>query len=150
MIQRIQTVFLFISFVLTGLLFFIPFANLITSEVYSFSLFGISSGKSEEVLKQPYGLTVLGALTTLLIFVIIFLFKKRKLQMTLTLIAIILSLALNAAMYYLTDQYHLMLTAGIKYSVVFVFPIIAAVLLFLAYRSIKKDEKLVRSLDRLR
>lgn len=150
MIQRIQTLFLFIAFVLVGLLFFIPFANLVTNEIYRFSLLGISSGKTEAAVHQPYGLTVLGAVNTLLIFVIIFLYKKRKLQITLTIIAIILSLALNAAMYYLTDQYHLILTAGIKYSAVFVFPLIAAVLLFLAYRSIKKDEKLIRSLDRLR
>lgn len=150
MIQRIQTVYLFVAFIFIGLLFFIPFASLISNVVYSFSLAGVTSLNSEEVIQQPYWLTALGAATALLVFIIIFLYKNRKLQMKLTVISILLSLALNAAMYYLTDSSSTQLTAQVRYTAAFIFPVISSILLILAYRGIRKDENLIKSLDRIR
>lgn len=150
MIQRIQTVFLLAAFVFTVLLFFVPFTSLISDLVYNFSLNGITSTKVAEQIQQPVWLTLFGLVNSLIILVTIFLFKNRRLQMKLTLLATLLSFGLNAAMYFLTDRYHTLLSAEVNYKISFIFPLIAAILLFLAYRSIRKDENLIRSLDRLR
>lgn len=147
MIQRIQTVFLFVAFVLVGLLFYVPFATLISDQVYSVLLTGITTVQS---VHQPYWLTALGGISALLILIIIFLFKNRKLQMKLTLFAILLLLLLNGAMFLVSDKYKNLLSAEINFSAVFVLPLIAAIFLFLAYRGIKRDEQLIKSLDRLR
>lgn len=150
MIQRIQTVYLFVAFILLGLLFLIPFASLISNVVYSLSLTGISSLKSEEVFQQPYWLSALGGATALLVFITIFMYKNRKLQMKLTVVAILLSLALNGAMYYLADSLSTQLSAQVRYAAAFIFPVISSILLILAYRGIRKDENLIKSLDRIR
>ena len=150
MIQRIQTVYLFVAFILLGFLFFIPFASLVSNVVYSFSLVGISSLNSEEVFQQPYWLSALGGATALLVFITIFMYKNRKLQMKLTVVAILLSLALNGAMYYLTDSFSSQFAAQVRYTVAFIFPVISSILLILAYRGIRKDENLIKSLDRIR
>ena len=150
MIQRIQTVFLLAALILIGCLFFIPFADLTATGVYNFSLKGIASTSPGEVFQQPYWLTVMGLVNTVLVFVVIFLYKNRKLQMNLTIVSLLLAVALNGAMYFLAGKYQDILKAEVKYNVVFVFPVIAAILLIMAYRYIRKDELLIKSLDRLR
>ncbi len=150
MIQRIQTVFLFNAFILTGLVFFMPFASLISNEVYKISFLGITSVKAIENIQQPLILTIVGSIVTTLIFVVIFLYKNRKFQMNLTIISILLLIGLNIYMYFILSKYQTELAAEIKYNISFIFPVISAILLILAYRGINKDEKLVRSLDRLR
>lgn len=149
MIQRIQTVFLLFAFLLTGILFFVPFASFLPGNGYGLSLSGIEITGNIKV-KQPEWLIFLGSATLTLIFGTIFLFKKRKMQMRLTIAAIIMALGLNAYMYLVVQHYHSLLNAEIKYGFVFVFPLISAILLWLAYRAINKDEQLIRSLDRLR
>ena len=126
MIQRIQTVYLFFAFCLIVTLVFIPF--------YSSSSFmmGFNAGWFAVV-----------ALSTI---VAIFLFKKRKIQIRIC-YAMILSLILTYIIYLLVNFESLSLT-GMNYT--FVFPFIAIIFIYLALRGIKKDEKLIRSLDRLR
>jgi LPXTG-motif cell wall-anchored protein len=150
MIQRIQTVFFFFAFVFVGLLFFMPFSGFISGMGYNLSLMGIAGPDGVAQIQQPYWLTTLGAVELILILIIIFLYKKRKLQMKLTLVALVTALLLNGAMYWVTNNYKIVLASEPSYKAVFVFPAIAAILLFLAHRSINKDERLIKSLDRLR
>jgi predicted ferric reductase len=75
----------------------------------------------------------------------IFLYKKRKLQSRLAILAILLSL-LNIYLYY---KQTLKFTNG-NYSLTSILTFLIPVFLFLAVRGISRDEKLVKSLNRLR
>jgi hypothetical protein len=74
-----------------------------------------------------------------------FLYKKRKIQLRVTIIALLLSL-LNIYLYY---RQTLKFTHG-EYALTAVIALLVPVLLFLAIRGISRDEKLVKSLNRLR
>jgi hypothetical protein len=75
----------------------------------------------------------------------IFLYKNRKLQLRIVIVAILLSL-LNIYLYY---KQTLQFSHGF-YALTSVLVFVIPVFLFLAARGIGRDEKLVKSLDRLR
>jgi hypothetical protein len=79
--------------------------------------------------------------------VLIFLYKDRKMQMRLTIVALLLSL-LNIYLYYNETKKFIAAESSLDLTCVFVFAI--PILLFLAFRGIYKDQKLVKSMDRLR
>ncbi|MDE5561821.1 MAG: DUF4293 domain-containing protein [Bacteroidaceae bacterium] len=128
MIQRIQTVYLFVCFVLTGVcLYFEMIAEM-----------------------HPWALTAIMGLTGVLEFFGIFLFRRRALQMRLCTFCIILLLGWYAALvafsYILGDG----LVGEFRPRPWAAIPAINAILLYLAFRGILHDEMLVKSLDRLR
>lgn len=147
MIQRIQTIYLFLASLLAAfLVFYNPHlwrARLVNNNYHYFS------GQSD------YKYFALTMIIILLAFVSIFLFKKRKLQFRLTLLNFFLSLGLIALQYFLIRQMETelmtnqMLGTATYLPYAFI-PIPIVVLLFLAARGIRKDEKLIKSLDRLR
>lgn len=75
----------------------------------------------------------------------IFLYKNRKLQLRIAIVAILLSL-LNIYLYY---KQTLRFSHGF-YALTSVLVFVIPIFLFLAARGIGRDEKLVKSLDRLR
>jgi peptidoglycan/LPS O-acetylase OafA/YrhL len=81
----------------------------------------------------------------------VFLFKKRPLQGRIAIIGVILSVAAIALEVWKIDSYKssVTITKG-NYAWGGLLPFLMAVLLILAARGIYKDEKLVKSLDRLR
>ncbi|WP_343707186.1 DUF4293 domain-containing protein [Flavobacterium sp.] len=136
MIQRIQTVYLFLAFASTGILMlFVP-------------LWTTSAGKLFFFMQdQLY--TVLLGLTTMLSIISIISFKKRQNQFVLNRLNIILNLILLGLFVYRS----LNLSGGTEVSekgIGMFMPIVAIVLLVLANKAIKKDEDLVKSVDRLR
>jgi FtsH-binding integral membrane protein len=126
MIQRIQTVYLFFAFCLIATLVFIPFYSSTSS------IMGFNSG--------CFTVIALSAIIT------IFLFKKRNLQIRIC-YAMILSLVIAYIIYFIVNFSSLSLS---ELNYTFLFPFIAIILIYLAIIGIKKDEKLIRSLDRLR
>jgi hypothetical protein len=150
MIQRIQTIFLLGAMAAILGLFYLDIAVLNSKEVTLFNLNGyhlfntsVADSNSQIWLKVAgYGLA-------LLILITIFLFKNRKLQMKLCFINIILALGLNGLIYYL-PRHHYIISTDISYQYPVLFPIVAVILLFMAYRAILKDHRLIKSLDRLR
>jgi hypothetical protein len=62
----------------------------------------------------------------------------------------VIEIVLNGALFLVVNNYKTILASELVYKIGFIFPLIAAVFLFLAYRSINKDEQLIKSLDRLR
>jgi len=80
-------------------------------------------------------------------FVLIFFYKDRKTQMRITLAALLVSL-LNIYLYYSETKKFVALESSLDLTCVFVFAI--PVLLFLAFRGIYKDQKLIKSMNRLR
>ena len=77
----------------------------------------------------------------------IFLYKNRKMQLRIVLITLLVSI-LNLVLFFM--QTKKFAPGEGSYSLTAVFAIFIPILLFFAVRGIRRDEKLVKSLDRLR
>jgi hypothetical protein len=147
MIQRIQSVYLFISIVLTGLLFLLPFAEIAQDgAIYLFNFKGILL---EDVLKAngmviPVLLVVIMALHGLAISS----FKNRARQTRVVVFAILALVVLVGLFIYFT--YLSFSGALVSFKFGAFLPLVAIVVDYLAIRAIGKDEALIRSIDRIR
>ncbi len=144
MIQRIQSLFLVVAATALALLFKYPLAK---SDVATAQLF---SDRQFNIQDHPVMLILSGA-GMLLAIVTIFLFKNRTLQIKLSNLVVVLSilLVIVAAALFLNDTKN-MGTVSIEDALGAYLPLVAIVFGILAGRFIKKDERLVRSADRLR
>ena len=138
MLQRIQTVYLILAFVVTGvLLFFMPLWTLNTGKPFYF------------MQDQVY--SVLLALSTMLTIVSIISFKKRQNQFVMNRLNIILNLILLGLFLYRSLNLSGETVNAVSEKGIGMFmPIVSIMLLVLANKAIKKDEDLVKSVDRLR
>jgi len=147
MLQRIQTVYLLIAALLLGMLFLYPLADLsVGSEIYRFSIEGIFKGTEKVFNGLP--LFIFLSLIMLLHLYVIFSFKKRIRQMRVLGFTIILLVGLFGLFFYFA--YAGFEGATVSFKIPVVFPVVAAILDYLAIRNIGKDEALIRSIDRLR
>ncbi|HEV8284488.1 MAG TPA: DUF4293 domain-containing protein [Chitinophagaceae bacterium] len=139
MIQRLQTVWLFLASVFAFMTFKFPF--------YSGNIIG--KDNQMELKKFIASFDILTLIITSVLglgcFIIIFLFKNRKLQFRLTIAMLVLSI-LNLIVYF--SKLGEFLKGELSFAAVFALAI--PLFLFLAARGIWKDEKLVKSLNRLR
>lgn len=91
-----------------------------------------------------------------LALICIFLFKNRKLQFRLTIINILFSIGAVVLQYFkVQDHANKLVAAGLQivsatYLPAAFLPVLILIFLYLAARGIYKDEKLIKSLDRLR
>jgi hypothetical protein len=143
MIQRVQTVYLLITAIISGVLIFV--FNLWKS--IEKSIFALDLLKSESnVLKL---IPVLFLVSAMLAFVAIFIFKNRKLQFVIGRLTILINLILLGLLIYVSLTLPGEASVSEKGIGMFI-PILAILLLVLANKAIKKDEDLVKSVDRLR
>lgn len=154
MIQRIQTVYLLIATLLVGLFFFLPFASFVIEpdmSVFHLSVKGlIPDANTAKPLFRAMPLLVLVSLIIISDIFTIAIFKRRMLQIKLCILNIFLLVGLQGIMFYFVSVSKHQLGSHTSYSFIFVFPLISAILTYLAIRRIAKDEALVRSMDRLR
>ena len=140
MLQRIQTIYLFIAFIATGVL---PFV---------FPLWTTQNGEHYYFIKNLAYVALFGFSTTLSVISILT-FKKRKKQFVMGRLNIILNLILLGLFIYqslnLSGEKDTALVFSEK-GIGMVLPIVSIVFLSLANKAIKKDEDLVKSVDRLR
>ena len=137
MIQRIQTIYLLLAFVLTGILpFFIPLWTMTDGSAYFF------------MQNQVY-VVALGLSTTLSLLSIVS-YKKRQNQFVIDRLNIILNLILLGLFVYRSLNLSGETITVSEKGIGMFLPIVAIVLLVLANKAIKKDEDLVKSVDRLR
>ena len=150
MIQRIQTIYLLGIIALLVLCFYFPFAEFIDAAGHNdwYSLKGLSSGKAGKSFSQI--LTFAAGLAVGVSFITIFLYKKRKQQMLACLINIVVLIVMNILVFIQIGQLKQELSLIANYKLPAVFPLVGAVLAFMAYRAIKSDDNLVKSYDRLR
>ena len=138
MLQRIQSVFLALALVLLGLLFVLPYMRMVDAQ-----------GVEYAMSAMEYPMAVIQIITFAVTLITIFLYKKRMLQIRLCVFNSIALLGYQGVIIWYA--YLLSKSADVaRLNVTIVIPVIAAILIFLALRSIAKDEALVRSLDRLR
>ncbi|MFV5685238.1 DUF4293 domain-containing protein [Flavobacterium sp. GB2R13] len=137
MIQRIQTIYLFLAFVVTGILpFFIP-------------LWTMNNG-SDFLFMQDQVYVILFGLSTTLTLLSIVSYKKRQNQFVIGRLNIILNLILLGLFVYHSLNLSGETLAVSEKGIGMFLPVVAIVLLVLANKAIKKDEDLVKSVDRLR
>ena len=139
MIQRIQTVWLFLAALFAALTYKFPF--------YAGNKLPLNpDGKQDELIaSSDFLLLIFTAGLTAGCLIIIFIYKNRKQQMWLAIAAAGLSI-INIILYF--NQIKEFVSGRISLTAIFALAI--PVLLILAIRGIWKDEKLVKSLDRLR
>jgi hypothetical protein len=137
MIQRLQTLYLLLALIITGVL---PFL---------FPLWTLNNGKAFYFVFDLKYVSLFGLSTTLSLLSILS-FKKRQNQFVIGRLNIILNLILlGLFVYYLLNVSGEAAAVSEKGIGMFL-PIVAIVLLVLANKAIKKDEDLVKSVDRLR
>jgi hypothetical protein len=158
MIQRIQTLYLSLAFIAIALLFAFPLAQFFSETgAYIFSVKGLENmvpgdpNAFNPMIFLPLIIVVIGL--ALLNLFTIFQFKNRSFQIKLTNIGVLTGIALIMGIFFL---YIPMIEKKINivpdYSKAFgiYLPLVALVFMVMANRAIKRDEKLVRSADRLR
>jgi len=161
MIQRIQTIYLFLASVALAMMYFFPIYTFVEKQpdatIKEVKLtiqgrFEKEATTNEYVLAKPnYAKSVMTLAIGLGLLVTVFQFNNRKKQLRLARVMIVLIFALITTM--LTSAYKTVNAEGVMNIVTgmaVVFPSIAVVLTALAARAIKKDEELVKSADRLR
>lgn len=137
MIQRIQTLYLLLAFVTTSiLLFFIP-------------LWILKDGK-EFYFMQSQVYTIILGLSTALTLLSVVSYKKRQNQFVIGRLNIILNLILLGLFVYRSLNLSGETPAVSEKGIGMFLPVLAIVFLVLANNAIKKDEDLVKSVDRLR
>lgn len=163
MIQRIQTVYMFVTALLMVLMIFLPLANFIgDTELFRLMAFGVESttvpaaidAQTQGYVVSTLYMGILIALCAAVPFVNIFLFKRRWLQVRLCIVEIVLLVGAQIYVgYYLyrsAQSVAAMEIHSISYSIVDVFPIVSIILSYLALRGIMRDQALLKSLDRIR
>lgn len=154
MIQRIQSLFLLIVSVLMAFFYFTPYATFMVEPQmlkYSLGATGLTSvGDSSENIYSVWAVLILITLVFSISTISLFFYKKRMLQIRLCVVNIVLLLGLQGILWFVTHSISKNISTNPSYSIIFIFPLISAILTFLALRSIAKDEALVRSLDRIR
>jgi hypothetical protein len=138
MIQRIQSVWLFLVAVFDALTFRLPF---------------YSGDWNDDAVKEVVDLnaqstiwfTVLSVIAGAIGLATIFLFRNRKLQLKLIYLGIFVSIVLLTLYFLETRDFS---TGNLALWAIFYFAILVSYLL--AARGVRSDEKLVRSMDRLR
>lgn len=142
MIQRIQSIFLLLAAGASFGVLAAPFANAkgtVNSAIFADQVYNVQDNMV---------LLVLFAVAGALAVASIFLYKSRPTQLRLGMMALLVNLAgIAYAVIYVLQEVNF---ASIAVSIGTFLPLVAAILIGLAQRNIRKDEKLVRSMDRLR
>ena len=141
MIQRIQSIYLLLTTALMAVFLFLPIAQFDTTDgIYSFTAQGIST---VEAMTTP--------VIAVLSFITIFLYKNRPTQARICMINAFFLVTFYIVIFLSGYTFREDLSASnISWTAYIVMPFVALILDILAYKAINKDERLVRSLDRIR
>lgn len=146
MIQRIQSVWLFLAAMLCGLLFIMK-------------LYAVDVPSLMGIAHQPYGvrdaghvgLFIMAGIITVLPLVAIFFYGNRARQKGLVWLSILGVLGfMMMALMKITGVEAQNPGPQVTYSFGLLVPVVALIFMILAVAGIRKDEKLIKSLDRLR
>jgi len=155
MIQRLQSLYLLLTTILSGLFLtgdFIKFINPGADEVRARfdGIFRMTAEKGFTQVEPMNPVCILSLMIPVLSLALIFFFKKRRIQRQLTIILLVLEIILIAVVVY----YLLSLNQGDRHSPVIGFftfiPLLTIIFTILAYRGIRKDDNLVKSYERMR
>lgn len=156
MIQRVQSIYLILIFVLVGVMSFLPLVIFQTSDhIFYMNLFyfeGVEHLSFAVDLPNIWPIAAFAIVLALLSVYSLFRFQNRKQQMMLNMINMLVNFGLLISIFLYADS--VASFADVKgeviYDVAAYFPIVTVLLLILANRNIRKDEKMVKQSDRLR
>ncbi|MBS9765926.1 MAG: DUF4293 domain-containing protein [Flavobacteriaceae bacterium] len=144
MIQRVQTLYLSIATILSGVVvFFLDLWE--TAKHKAFSV--LDTFATDSVLLKS--ITILFVVSAVITFITIFKYKTRKTQFVLGRLSILINLILLGILVYYVQNLSGEITVSEK-GIGLLIPIFTILFIVLANRAIKKDEELVKSVDRLR
>jgi amino acid transporter len=158
MIQRIQTLYLAFAIVAMALLFAFPFAQFFAENgAFVFSVTGLKNmvpgdpATFNPMIFLPIIIVAVGIL--LIDLFTIFQYKDRAFQVKLTNIVVLSTIALIMGIFFLyipMIEKKINIIPDYRKSFGIYMPLVALVFQVMANRAIKRDDKLVRSADRLR
>lgn len=155
MIQRVQSIYLLLASIALFALFMFPIAhdvliNNLPKTIKITGVYEIIDGQQVQTLSFLV-LTIVNVIIALLPLVIIFLYKERKKQIALCygLVLVIIGYSFWMAQTIKSVSESASIGAA-NYSIGALLPSVAVLMAILAVRGIRKDEKLIRSADRLR
>ena len=154
MIQRIQTIYYVLAATIMTIRTLLPVCRFIgnNEKVYLLHTWGgVEAGlESPPVLLNTIPLLILFITVLFLLILALFAFRKRILQMRLSVFSIVLMIGSLALLYFYRRQGMIQFDADGYFTIYAALPIVSAILTYLAFRGVKKDEELIRSYDRIR
>jgi hypothetical protein len=152
MLQRSQTLFLLGAFILSLFLLTGPMARL-TQEGSEFILkhSGLFDAEGKDLGVATWPLSVICIALVVLTFLNIFFYRHRMRQIRISIFLILLNAGTIGMMFYYTYVARMQLEeALIVHQWRFVIPPVNMILLYFAFRRIRRDELLVKAFDRIR
>jgi hypothetical protein len=152
MIQRIQTIFLLLAAIAQALFLAYPISYYIleSNEAITYYAAGYKN-TAGELIAPTLPIHILAWAILGLILTSIFLYKKRILQIRICIYSILLNLGMIGLLVIQTANFSKINAVNAhSYNFTMVLPIAIIILIFLAFRGIRKDELLVKAYDRLR
>lgn len=161
MIQRIQSVFMFLAAIAGVLYFFFPIAIFYSESglfvrlfLYGVKYVGHDPFGGEPVRLFPFWLgipaTIIQIVIIILLIYTIFQYSDRLFQLRLNRLTIFLYVILIGAVFFTSTYIENKLQTEPVYTLSNILPIISIILIFVSNHFIRRDEQLVRSADRLR
>ncbi len=153
MIQRVQSLYWFLAAVLLAVFYFASFAYITTPEgAINLSVWNgvvVDPAGSYDFALSFWPLHVVVLLALLSTLITIFCFKRRALQLRLSGIAMVLDLGVLGLSYFYYRTLSGQVEGLTSLSIVYLLPLIAAILTLLGFLGVKKDIAILRSLSRL-
>lgn len=153
MIQRIQSLYLIGSILICVIMYFLPLGYIESDSIIKFSVCGFFD--AENMIQFNWMLSSILSVTLLVQLIALFMFSNRPRQAMLTQVSLILILLFAVAALLYEDLFSISNESGaieqhIQYNWNIILIAISWILTYMALRSIKKDEALVRASDRMR
>ena len=158
MIQRIQSIYLLLAGVLVGLATVFPLVDFTLSESFAEGVIGrlsafawkYGSNNDWQTVYNIYSLGIAVIIAAIANIGTIFVFNKRKLQIKITHYTFILKIAISAVIVYFICILQGDDVLSTRPQIGSLLIVISMVFDWLAVKAIRKDEALVRSIDRIR
>jgi hypothetical protein len=149
MLQRIQTLWFFLASVCALLIFFNPVIELnAENELFIWQFQSISIAGMDNIIQSGYIVAGLTLIITVMSFSIIFFFKKRMLQIRISTVIglIVIFTELLIIIFTLSSTHHQFVSLGLSS----ILPLVVFIFIMMGRRAVKRDEKIIKSVDRIR
>ena len=152
MLQRSQTLFLLGVFILTLFLLTGPIARFtLGGSEFLLRYTGLFNADGEKMELATWPLSAIFIISLALAFLDIFLYRNRMRQMRIAIFLILLNAGMLGMMFFFTTQAKGQLEGALLlYQWRFIVPPVCMILLYFAFRRIRRDELLVKAYDRIR
>lgn len=150
MLQRIQSVYLLIATILLSIAMFLAIGLFANAGVEPVIFTPLGLIVPEAGTYSTAVLLILLILTAFLSFISIFFYKKRKLQVRISTINILLIIGFYVVEILYILKFQSVLESSFYLNWAICLPVIALIFIYLAIKGIKKDEALIKAVDRIR